>query len=290
MRIFKTAFTVFVFAPMFILLQASSAFANQPPGPQTVLAVVVILPIMVLLTFLGGGYAIMKLQREKPKKRRFLPPLAAVLAVIVSAAHSGLGALVVVIFGVTAVVRGLKMFIWGIKRLCSKSVPEYLKGAVHWRLLTSGLILVLIALFISGMGLAFASWWPTDEYRETKLKEFTAYHIAYSRLHSTENGRPLYPKLAKESDVYKDFFSLKQDIRLEYDDDGESFTVYMLPDKLPFFPYNYMTSTGTYRADESGKIRMIQTHKRDETCPADAPVVMEVGEEEIVEAVERWFK
>ncbi|MBN1572647.1 MAG: hypothetical protein JW984_05550 [Deltaproteobacteria bacterium] len=290
MRIFKTAFAVFLFTPLFMLLQATSAFANQPPGPQTILATVIILPVMALFTLLGGGYAIMKLQREKPKKWRLLPILAAVLAVIISTINIGLGVLVVIIFGVIAIARGLRMIFWGTRRLLSKSVPEYLKGAVHWRLLTSGLLLILITLFVSGMGLALASRWPADGYKEMKLKEFTAYHIAYSRLHNTEDGRPLYPKVAKDSDVYKDFFSFNQDIRLEYDDDGEHFTIYMLANNLPIFPYNYMTSVGTYRADESGKIRMISTHRRDEICPADAPVVMEVGEEEIDEAAERWFK
>jgi hypothetical protein len=303
MRIFKTVCTVFFFTPLFIVLQTSNALANQPPGPQTILALIVILPIMVLFTFLGGGYSILKLEeniklksktkRKKERKQRiwkYFPSLLAVLAVIFSAAHVGIGVLVLIIFGMIAVARGFSMIFWGIKSLCSKNIPEYLKGAIAWRLLPSGLSLILITLFITGMGMAFAPWWPMDEYRESELKEFTAYHIAYSQLHKTKNGKPLYPKVTKDDDVYKECFSFNQEIRLEYGDDGERFTIHMLPYGIPIFPYNYLTSARTYRVDETGKIRMILVHKKNELCPTDAPVVMEVGEEEIIEAIERWFK
>jgi hypothetical protein len=70
--------------------------------------------------------------------------------------------------------------------------------------------------------------------------------------------------------------------RVEYASDGSGFTVFMLPKTaFPFFPYNYLTSQPSYRADGSGQIRMIEVHDRATACPPDAPVVAQVGEADI---------
>ena len=55
----------------------------------------------------------------------------------------------------------------------------------------------------------------------------------------------------------------------------------IIPYRFPFFPYNYLTSQPSYRADETGQIRMAHVHKGDQICPADAPVVMKVSNEDI---------
>ena len=49
----------------------------------------------------------------------------------------------------------------------------------------------------------------------------------------------------------------------------------------PFFPYNYFFTRPSYRADETGQIRMIYTHNKLERCPPEAPVVRIVSEDEI---------
>ena len=65
----------------------------------------------------------------------------------------------------------------------------------------------------------------------------------------------------------------------------EEQTVYMLPmGKMPFFPFNYLTSQPSYRADETGRIRMLRVHRRNHLCPEDAPVVMRVETEDIEDA------
>jgi len=45
---------------IFLLSFSESALANIPPSPQSLLALISILPIMILLTLLGGGYSILK--------------------------------------------------------------------------------------------------------------------------------------------------------------------------------------------------------------------------------------
>jgi hypothetical protein len=50
----------------------------------------------------------------------------------------------------------------------------------------------------------------------------------------------------------------------------------MAPDYLPVFPYNYMTAVPSYRADETGQIRMIRAKRNGQLCPVDAPVIMKI--------------
>jgi len=65
------------------------------------------------------------------------------------------------------------------------------------------------------------------------------------------------------------------------------FVAYRTPTRMPFFPFNYLTSQPTYRADETGRIRMVRVHWTDQRCPPDAPVVLQISEAEITEMYER---
>ena len=42
------------------------------------------------------------------------------------------------------------------------------------------------------------------------------------------------------------------------------------------FPYNYLTAVPSYRADETGQIRMIRAKRKGQVCPTDAPVIMKI--------------
>jgi hypothetical protein len=46
---------------------------------------------------------------------------------------------------------------------------------------------------------------------------------------------------------------------------------------------NYLTSQPSYRGDQTGEIGMIEVHKNGKLRLPDAPVVMEVGEGEILQ-------
>jgi hypothetical protein len=71
---------------------------------------------------------------------------------------------------------------------------------------------------------------------------------------------------------------------VDFDPDDKHFTVYVLPySKFPPWPYRIWTKQGSYRADETGQIRMIWVKRVDEICPADAPIVIKVDEEDIRE-------
>jgi hypothetical protein len=267
---------------------ASPAMANQPPGPHTLLAELLILPIMMLFTAIGGGYAIIK-KVQKKKPRRVLNILAVVLLIILSAINNGGALIVVLIFSILALARGAQMFFWGLKANLSKKIPDHLLHVNVLRLIVSGATLIITTLFLAGMSLAFFD--PYSFYtsqKESGLKEYVAYQLAYSQVVKEKIGEGQFHKITNDNPAppYINSFinNSRYNIKIDYDDAGKHFTVLMPPLIMPFFPYNYITSKPSYRADETGQIRMIRVHKKNQLCPSDAPVVMRVGPGDIQKA------
>ena len=275
---------------MITLFAASPALANQPPGPQVILAEVLILPVMMLLSLAGGAYAIRERLREgQSSKRGIFLILGAILAILVSAAHEGLGAIVALVFGIIALKRGGDMLFWGIGacRRRGKEVEATVANPV--RLIPSGVMLILITLFLMGMTAAFLGYWPgiDQSRRERALVEYMAHEMARIRL-DVDGGETTSHVPLPGDDVIDEYFDVSRDVvEITRDERGEGFIVYVLPGRFPFFPYNYLTSQPSYRGDETGEIRMIRVHDSEHLCPADAPVVLKVTEDEIEKALKK---
>jgi hypothetical protein len=269
------------------LLSASPAMANNPPGPHIMLAEVLILPIMIVLSLAGGAYAVLtRLAEKQSYSVNFFAVAGAVLALFFSGIHAGLGALVAFIFMGVAVFRGFCMLIWGLGSLASKKKSKHLINAKPYRLIPAGVSLVCVSLFLGGMGIAFVPYMPDyineDSSRVETLRQIAAYHLAYAEVEQSVSGQIRFPNLNEDGRAYRSYSGNRSKIRSDYSQDGKHFTIYMLPrHQFPLFPYNYVTSQPSYRADETGQIRMAQVHKWDQICPADAPVVMKVGNEDI---------
>ncbi len=280
---------------MFFLV--NPVMANQPPGPQMLLSEILILPIMALFSIMGGAYAVMKLRGKKSSGLKTF--LVAILAIIFSGINEGFGVLVAITFGIFAILRGLQMFFWGIRSLFKLKKPEHLIEANPWRLIPSGVLLIFITIFLSGMAVAFFGYWPLRgteiNSREESLKEFVAYQLAYAQLQKAESGQRSFERVTQKDPLIYEFFHhswrKKANVRLEYDKDGKHFMIYMLPStRFPFFPYNHLTSQPSYFGDETGKIRMIYVNSKDSICPADAPIVMSVGKKEIQKAFSKFLQ
>jgi hypothetical protein len=263
-------------------------YSNQPPGPQVLLSEALILPVMMLLSLAGGAYAIReRLRGERPSRRGILFILGAVLAILISAAHEGLGAVVALVFGIIALKRGGDMLLWGVGACLKKGKDTEPAGANPVRLIPAGVFLVLITLFLMGMSAAFVGYWPgiDQNRRERALVEFIASETARMRLDGESKEIPSFTP--GDGDIVDEFFDPSRDVvDVIRSEDGEGFVVYVLPGRFPFFPYNYLTSQPSYRGDETGEIRMIRVHDSDRRCPADAPVVLKVTEEDIKKALE----
>jgi hypothetical protein len=283
--------SIFISTLAVILVSAQPSMANQPPGPHVILAEILILPLTAFLSLLGGAYVIMN--RKGMKRKKLLTIIVAFLAIVISGAHEGFGVLVAIIFGIYAMIRALKMVSWGINARSSHNDRAHLVGASSWRLITSGVLLILITVFLTGMAVAFVGFWPEigQASRERELKDLVAHRMAYARWVAEKEGAEVPSSVLDEIKTIRDFNPPDSRVRIEYSQDRKHFTVYMLPiQRMPFFPFNYLTSLPSYRADETGRIRMIHVNREDHLCPEDAPVVMKVGPEDIDRVMRLYFQ
>lgn len=285
-----------------LLFWAAPAWANQPPGPQMFLAEVLILPLMMLFTALGGGYAVM--QARGVKRRRYYMVLA-MLAILLSGIHEGYGAMLMIVFGIVALGRAGRLIVWGIGAL---RPPEkrraHLAQAVPLRLILAGLLTVVTAVGLAGLRFAFLSWWPSESYVEQDLKRLVAYQLAHSKQHKDASGNPQYeglnagalkraenfpgepilafeelrlPFLHRETTGKRRYFATE--FRLA--PGAKSFQVWVWPQRMTFFPYNYVVTLPSFYADETGQIRMIRVHWAGQKCSPDAPVYYRVRPEDL---------
>ncbi|MFC1823209.1 hypothetical protein ACFL9T_10920 [Thermodesulfobacteriota bacterium] len=277
----------------FVLIQSQPAMANDPPGAQSGLAVIIILPIMIILTLVGGGYAALKGHIEEMKnsgKKTFLPRslilkiFGALILSLFSFMNEGMTILVALIFGIAALERAIKMIMWGIRSLPGRQRPQYLEDRNPKRLVTAGVLLLVVSAFLMVAPLALfgsSSYYVTrgwmGETRDKNVRNLVAYQMAISRLKGLNSDAIASirdEKLRVKTRIYR--------TKLESGKGVKDFKLYVIPIRFPFFPYHYLVSQPTYLADETGGIRMIYVHKTDQ-CPPDAPVVMKVTEKDIQE-------
>ena len=282
-RIVILAFTL-------ILLTAGPAAANQPPGPQLILAEVLILPLMMLLSMAGGAYAILHALQPKRKTRPILTGAAAILAILISGASGGIALVIAAIFGALALQRGVQMVWWGSRARAAGTKPAHLEKANPRRLLPAGAVLLVLTTLLMGMAVSFAAYWPVgDGPRQKAFREFVTYQLAASRQEQAKTGKARFRRIEAPGSRSASCpaFRLPAGARVEYAPNETGFTVLLVPrTPFPFFPYNYLTSQPSYRADQTGKIRMIEVHDRHTECPSDAPIVAEVTEGDVQRMLE----
>ena len=256
-----------------VLLSTGTALANNPPSGQTFLAMISILPLIIIFSMLGGAYTVLEqLVPNGFSKGFFISGIA--VALIFSMMHEGFALIAAVLFGIYAIVRSFMMLGWGLTALTRGEKPVHLTGARPWRLISCSMGLMIITVFLVGLSIVFTGSLVREyKYRnlEEALQNFVSYQIAYAREHKAQTGRSGFDKAAR--DVYLKAYP---HARVEYSPDDQKFTVVVPPEDVPVFPYNYMTAIPSYRADETGRIRMIRVRSKNHLCPADAPVIMQV--------------
>jgi hypothetical protein len=262
--------------------------ANQPPGPGVALPQVFMLPMMALLTALGGGYAILHAE-TKSRGEKVTKWISIVVLFLFGFTHEGASTMVTCLFGAAVVYRGVRMISWGMHFKASPGKPRPMVPS--WRLIPAGLLMILAAFYLIGSALVFVSYWP-DAYEGMQvaaLKKVLASEIAYGRTQKQRTGEVRFYRIkaGDDSDRYAEELLHHGNVRVDFSPDAKHFSVYILPySKFPPWPYRSWTKQGSYRADESGTIRMVWVQQQGEVCPADAPIVMKVAEDDIREAIE----
>lgn len=253
------------------LLMVKPAFANQPPGGQMMLAEISILPMMALFTAIGGGYELKEQFKGKDiKGKSTIKVILIFIIFLFSMAHEMFSVLGTIAFGFLAIRRSIALIKWGIQQ---HGVPT--------RLIASGSLLTLITCFLVGGAIAFLGYFPQgSKYEMERLKTFTAYQIALARRTKDQAGNPQY--IYRPNNFETVNFLQSAGNTIDFARDGKGFTILKLPKrKLPFFPYNYLTAYPSFRADQTGQIRMVMVNNENIICPPDAQVVSKVEESDI---------
>ena len=264
---------------------ATPLFANNPPAPQTMLAVISILPLMAVLTFAGGGYALMR--RLNLEKHTGWKIAAVICALIFGAMSESYMVLVALGFAIAATVRAVHLIRWGF--MARKADPEGpFREVSPPRMIIAGALVISMVIVATATTLAFFGTFDWGiEYRYPAMRKYVAYRLALRTPPSPQRSK-LEADAAKNFEDYEShmnrFRSTKyvRFFRIEERKDGH-FSVYLLPQvmKFPFWPYDRWFSVPTYRADDNGDIRMTYVHSR-QWCPPNGPVVDRVSASDVM--------
>lgn len=277
----------------FVLYLCQPAMANSPPALQSILTLYSILPIMIIFTVLGGGYKILRgyyNELGRLGKKRFLPRspivkmVGAFLLILFAMPIDGPIIFIGLIFGLIALGRGVKLIKWGLLSLPGRKRIWYLVDANYIRLIPTGLILIMISLFLMGVPLAYfgyPAYYLDNADTDTIVRDLVAYQVAFSQFQKTKPKKILIVE-QKNYRWYRKLNRLRRtyNIKLDSSESEKGFNIQVIPTFFPFFPYNYFMSRPSYVADHLGNIRMTYVHKA-KSCPPEAPIVMKVEEKYI---------
>ncbi|MCP4147731.1 MAG: hypothetical protein GY757_08265 [bacterium] len=280
-----------------VLFCPQTIYANNPPSPYSVLSEILILPLMMLFTYLGGGYQILRLRKKQTAKSKTLvqKTLRSILiSVIVIFAISMEGAtlLVSIFFFIKAVKRGGKMIRWGTTTL-EKGQEQSLQKRNRTRLILCGVLTIIMVSGLFGMSIAFINanrHLALKPIVEKDLAELVLYQLQRGEKNREEFGEVRYeiPKRGKfgalifgdksffPSEKWMLSFSRQWAVKFSLEKNGKSFKIFVWPKKFPLYPYNYLVSYPSFFADETGKIRSIGV-STPRPCPEDAPIFATVA-------------
>ncbi len=142
-----------------VIFCPQTVYANNPPSLHSVLSEILILPLMMLFTYLGGGYQILRLRKKQTVKSKTIAQKAFRITVIViiilfSISMEGATLLVSIFFFIKAVKRGGKMIRWGTTPL-EKGQEQSLQKRNRTRLILCGLMTIIMVSGLFGMNIAF---------------------------------------------------------------------------------------------------------------------------------------
>jgi hypothetical protein len=269
------------------LLLPGVALANQPPAPQLALATVVALPLMMVLTLLGGGYAVM---REKGQRRSLVVAfVAALIAIFFAWTHESSAVMVLSLFTLMAVARGCMMLWWGLRSRGGGGIRRY-------RLMAAGPCLMFASLTLLAFSASFHAWRPNVAEVEEELQKLVAYQQLVAEQNRAQHTVPLYeqPVVAGDALRFEGWTSRllpagrggsagsTRQFETEFvlGPGGDSFEVRIWPRRIP-----PGMSLPSFYADETGELRMLRVHDAHQRCPENAPVYYKVTDTDR----RRWF-
>jgi len=147
---------------------------------------------------------------------------------------------------------------------------------------TSAILIIVVGGFFLSVMVAFAAAWDLgNEYRYPAMRKYVAYRLALRTPPSPQRAA-LEKEAEKNLEYYRDSMRGMHDRKVRIDENGQHFVAYLLPNvgRFPYRPYDSTFSAPTYRADDTGAIRMKYAQSF-EWCPADAPIVDRVTADDV---------
>jgi hypothetical protein len=277
-----------------IAIDSMPAHANTTPGSLGEVMFAYMIPVaIIIMTILGGGYAILnrlKVAKGKPTSKvitvlKNVVKIAFwVFVILYSMAIMYAGLLMGMIFSIYAIYRSYMLIRWGMVARRSDEKPDYLTDAKPARLIYAGSALIMITVVLSALALMFAvhGQATSDNYGSTKkleeiiLKKLVS--VETKKLTYLENKKAFQKELATlsvqtEAEMGK-LNDAKRRYIVEYQSDQSGFTAFLLPEKGSII-FTYPSYRADYTADGKGKIRRIWVRKLEERCPENADVIWE---------------
>ncbi len=276
---------------LMITVDSQTAYANDPPGSLGEVLFTYMIPVaIIIMTLLGGGYAILKrlAAKERPADlvvtiiKNLVKFLFWLIAIFYSLAFANIALLLCIIFSIYALYRSYRLIRWGLTARRTEEKPDYLTEAKAARLIYAGTALIMITVvlfFLAYMfafhGLKYGRSGRALEQEETVLRKLAS--IEMQKLSYLENERLFQKELDSLSDQTESELgnipNAKRRYILEHKADRKGFTIFLLPaDNSMIFTYP------SYRADYTAKgnveIRRVWVRNRDERCPKDAKEVI----------------
>lgn len=144
----------FLSALCMVLATASSAFANNAPGPLAFVSTLSLVMLIVVLTLAGGGYGVLKrlddvkyTSKIKRIVRNTLEFIAGVILFFVGVMTAIFG---VVGFSLYAIARGITLIKWSRDAGKDGARAAHLEGANPKRLKAAGIMLIVLTLLVFG--------------------------------------------------------------------------------------------------------------------------------------------
>jgi hypothetical protein len=158
------------------------------------------------------------------------------------------------------------------------------------RQILRGIILVLLALPLGGTGPAFQGWPPMSGLYERQFRDLVAYQIHLGKQRADPQGKPRYVRPGRNEHGMVRLLGVQVPLLVWEDrrpgfgvdyaqpNSSDAFEAWLVPHRLPPFPYNHLVSLPSFYADETGAIRKVDVCTPGERCPPDAPIVYTVTE------------
>jgi hypothetical protein len=137
-----------------VLVTASHALANNAPGPLAVVSLFSVVILLVVLTFAGGGYSVVKRLHDakypSKVKRAIMNILEFIAGVVLFFTGMMASILGILGFSIFAIGRGVKMIQWARAAEKEGARPGHLEGANPKRLKLAGVMLIVLTLLVFG--------------------------------------------------------------------------------------------------------------------------------------------